>query len=67
MMPVKMPMPVNIPKATAGVFANSAVRGNGILPKGKPINNAPQGTKVMVNNPFQSAINKMSMLAPRKY
>lgn len=66
-MQVKMPMPVNLNKATAGVFANSAVRQNGVLPHGKPINNARQGTKIMINNPFQGAINKMSMLAPRKY
>lgn len=63
-MQMTMPKPVNLPKATASIFANQSPMQPS---KGKAIRDPRQGVKVMVNNPFQAAIGKMAMLAPRKY
>ena len=63
-MQMTMPKPINLPKATAGVFANSEPMAT---TKGRGLKNVRSGTKIAAPNPFQAAIGKMAMLAPRKY
>lgn len=68
MIAVKQPMPINMkqPAANAAMFANSLAKPGVPMGTGKPLKNLRGGTKILVKNPFQGAINNEA-LGLRKY
>lgn len=67
-MQMTQPTPISgkMPPSIAAIFANSQSQPGAIQPHGKPLKNTRGGTKILIKNPFQGAINNEA-LALRKY